>query len=262
MSTPAIELRGVTVRYGATLALEGVDLVVPRGDFVALIGPNGGGKTTLLRVLLGLVAPDEGSVEVLGLSPREARGRIGYVPQFARFDASFPARVLDVVVMGRLRRPASWTVRLRAADRAAALRAIQEVGLSELVGRPVRTLSGGELQRVLIARALAPEPELLLLDEPTASLDMQSAAAFYSLLERLGRNRTVLLSSHDVTGVSQHIRTIACLNRRIFWHGDEIPAQSTLANAYGCPIELIEHSLARRVLRPHAGVAAKEGGGT
>jgi zinc transport system ATP-binding protein len=217
MAAPAVELKDVTVTLGRQTVLEGVRLAVPRGEYVALIGPNGGGKTTLLRLLLGLVRPQSGTVRVFGSGPEEAHGHVGYVPQHARFDFGFPIRVADVVHMGRLRsglRP-SWM------DRPARRRVgeiLEQLEIGDLAERPVGKLSGGQLQRVLIARALAVEPELLILDEPTASLDVQSADAFYDLIQGLARRMTVIIASHDVTGVSSRVGSIACLNRRLFFH--------------------------------------------
>jgi zinc transport system ATP-binding protein len=249
---PAIELSSVTVTLGHNRVLDDVSFAVPRGEYLALIGPNGGGKTTLLRVLLGLVRPQEGTVRVLGSDPDEARGRVGYVPQHARFDLGFPIRVVDVVHMGRLRdrpRP-SW---MNGEARRKVIEILEQLEIADLAERPIGKLSGGQLQRVLIARALAVKPELLILDEPTASLDVQSAEAFYDLIQELARRMTVVIASHDVTGVSSRVGSIACLNRRLFFHpGGELPA-SALAEVYGCPVELLAHGVPHRVLGHHDG---------
>jgi zinc transport system ATP-binding protein len=250
MAEAAIEVKDVTVTLGHQPVLEDVNLSVPRGEYVALIGPNGGGKTTLLRVLLGLVRPQTGTVRVLGADPEEAHGRVGYVPQHARFDLGFPIRVVDVVHMGRLRdrpRP-SW---MRRGERRKVIEILEQLEIGDLAARPIGKLSGGQLQRVLIARALAVEPELLILDEPTASLDMQSAGAFYDLIQDLARRMTVIIASHDVTGVSSRVGGIACLNRRLYFHpGGELPA-SAIAEVYGCPVELLAHGVPHRVLGRH-----------
>lgn len=239
---PVIEISGLDVALGGQLVLENIDMRVERGDFMALLGPSGGGKTTLLRVLLGLLTPDRGRVSILGQPPEKARGRIGYVAQHASFDRDFPITGLDIVRMGRLGKPDD-DERCRAA--------LQRLGISEMAARQVGTLSGGQLQRVLIARALAMEPDVLLLDEPTAALDIQNAAAFYDLLGELSAEVTLILSTHDVMGVSTRVGSIACLNRTLTMHGPgELPAQS-LAELYGCPVELVAHGAPHRVLGEH-----------
>jgi zinc transport system ATP-binding protein len=247
MTELAFELRGVSVTFGRQLVLDDVSMRVPTGDYVALIGPNGGGKTTLLKVLLGLIVPDQGEVRILDGSPEDARGRVSYVPQYARFDLSFPIRVVDVVragQLGRHRRPRSRAKR-------EALEILGQLEISDLAEEPIGALSGGQLQRVLIARALAVEPELLILDEPTASLDVQSADAFYELLQTLSERMTVVLTSHDVTGISTRVKSVACLNRRLFFHPSGEVTSEMLAEVYGCDVDLVAHGVPHRVLREH-----------
>lgn len=249
MSSIAVELRGVSVVLGRQLVLDDIHMRVPAGDYVALIGPNGGGKTTLLRVILGLIQPQSGEVRVLGVTPEEARGRVSYVPQYARFDLGFPIRVVDVVQSGQL---GAQGLRRNEA-RAKALRVLEQLEIGDLAGQAIGALSGGQLQRVLIARALAVEPEVLVLDEPTASLDVQSADAFYELLRRLSERMTVLLTSHDVTGISTRVKSIACLNRRLFFHPSGEVTSEMLAEVYGCDVDLVAHGVPHRVLREHDG---------
>ena len=243
----AIELRDVWLSYGRETVLEAVDLTLPRGEFAALLGPNGGGKTTLLRVILGLQQPERGEVRVVGDVPDRARGRVGYVPQHARFDTTFPIRVIDVVRMGvprgRLRRRADVAGR--------ALEALDRLESADLAEHLIAELSGGQLQRVLIARAVAMAPEVLLLDEPTASLDVRSADAFYDLLATLAEDMTVVLSTHDVTGVSTRVDSVACINRRLYYHAAGELTADALATVYGCPVELIAHGVPHRVLGEH-----------
>lgn len=250
MSAPAIELRGVSFSYGELPVLEGVDLAVERNDYLALLGPNGGGKTTLLRLVLGLLAPSRGSVRVLGEEPARARGRVGYVPQRTQFDPDFPIRVADVVRMGRLRRGRMLRP-FSAPDREAAARALATVEVADLAERPIGALSGGQLQRVLIARALAVEPELLLLDEPTASLDERIGTGVWELLAELSRSMTVVVISHDIGAISRHVRSVACLNRRLHAHPSRELTPEMLEATYGCPVDLIAHGHPHRVLRDH-----------
>jgi len=248
-STPAIEIRGVDVRFGATTALEAIDLTVAEGDYLGIIGPNAGGKTTLLKVMLGLIEPDRGEVRIFGRPPRESRGLIGYVPQYARFDNDFPINVADTVGMGRLgsrTRAAS-----RAGDREAVRQALDTVELSDVADVRVGRLSGGQIQRALIARALASEPRVLLLDEPTASLDTHIGRSVYDLLGRLADEIPIVLVSHDIGVISRTVRTIACLNTRLHYHHSRELTPEMVEAAYGCPVDLVAHGVPHRVFESH-----------
>ncbi|MEL7059401.1 MAG: ABC transporter ATP-binding protein [Acidobacteriota bacterium] len=210
----AIELRRVSFGHvQETPVLIDLDLSVERGERVALVGPNGGGKTTLLRLILGLLEPDRGAIEVLGQRPSEAQARVGYVPQRAAIDLTFPASALDVVLMGCLR-TSRWGIRFRGRDRDRAEAALERVGMSALARRRLAELSGGQTQRVLIARALVGEPEILLLDEPTAGLDAQSKAALLATLRPLD-GVTMLAVSHDAELVATHFDRTVHVDRRI-----------------------------------------------
>jgi zinc transport system ATP-binding protein len=252
MSGPAIELHDVWFSYGDVTALEAIDWVVEPRDYVAVLGPNGSGKTTLAKILLGLLRPSRGSVRVLGVPPEDARGRVGYVPQRAQFDPDFPILVREVVRMGRLRRD-RMLHRLGADDRAAVDRALGIVEMGSLAARPIGALSGGQLQRVLIARALAQGPELLLLDEPTASLDERIGTSVWELLQELSKSMTVVVISHDIGAISRHVRNVACLNRRLHAHPSRELTPEILEATYGCPIDLIAHGHPHRVLGEHGG---------
>jgi zinc transport system ATP-binding protein len=247
---PAIELSGVSLARGGAPVLEDVSLCVARDDYLAILGPNGGGKTTLLQIMLGLVRPDRGRVRVLGGPPDRAHGRIGYVPQHVRFDLDFPIRVLDVVLMGRL--AARGPLRpFRAEDRDTARAALARVEMTELAARPVGTLSGGQRQRVLIARALAMEPLVLLMDEPMASLDERIGRNLWELLGELARQMAVVLVSHDIGAISHYVRSVACLNVRMHGHPSHQLSAEALEAAYGCPVELLLHGHPHRVLPAH-----------
>ncbi len=250
MSAPALELSDVGFSFRETPVLEAVNLSVESGDYLAILGPNGGGKTTLLRLILGLLKPDRGSVRVFGGTPAQARGRVGYVPQHAAFDLDFPIRVIDVVLMGRLaaRRPLRSFSR---EDRAIALDALEKVEMASHADRAVGALSGGQLQRVLIARALALEPQLLLLDEPTASLDERIGRSVWELLEELSQRMAIVLVSHDIGAISHYVREVACLNRTLFSHPSRELTPEILEATYGCPVELLAHGHPHRVLGPH-----------
>jgi zinc transport system ATP-binding protein len=252
MSEPAIQLEDLWVRLGGRTVLEAVSLEVPEGAYMALIGPNGAGKTVLLKTMLGLITPERGRVRLLGRSVREARGLVGYVPQHAAFERDFPIRVKDVVLMGRLRR-GRMLRRLGAEDRGAASEALERVEASELADRQIGSLSGGQLQRVLIARALAMRPRLLLLDEPTSNLDPRLGAGLYDVLERLRGSMTIVVVSHDLGVVARHVESVACLSRTLHFHPASEITQEEIESIYGCPVDFIVHRHTHRVLEAHEG---------
>lgn len=210
------ELERVTFSYqgAAAPALEDASLRIEAEDFLGVIGPNGGGKTTLLKILLGLLEPQQGSVKVFGKPPAKVRERIGYVPQHASIDPSVPATALDVVLMGRLRL-SSWGATFGRAHTSAAEEALALTGTLDLARRPIAELSGGQRQRVLIARALAAEAELLLLDEPTQGVDLHREREVLELLERLNATMPIVMVSHDVHLVAAHLKTAVCVNRTL-----------------------------------------------
>jgi len=235
-----VELEGVSFSYNGRPALEDVTLRVAEREFVSVVGPNGGGKTTLLKVILGLLRPQRGTVRVFGGPPEKARPRIGYVPQFADCDRQFPVRVIEVVLMGRLGR-ARWWGPHRKADEEAAHRALEEVGLVEMARRPFGELSGGQQQRVLVARALAGDPDLLLLDEPTANVDITAEEELYDLLRALNRRLTIILATHDIGLVSSYVESVVCVKRRVVVHPTSELTGDLLAEIFGADHRLIRH---------------------
>jgi zinc transport system ATP-binding protein len=245
-----MQLEDVWVRYDGVPVLEGISLSVHERDFIGIIGPNGGGKTTLLKVLLGLVEPFRGRVRVLGGAPREARRAVGYVPQHTELDHSFPISVWDVAMMGRLGRR-GLLHRYTEEDRGAVEEALRQVDMLGHRDRQIGKLSGGERQRVYVARALATRPELLLLDEPTASVDTRVMGSIYEVLQDLNRQVTIILVSHDIGVVSSYVKTIACLDRRLIYHESKEITPDMLEAAYHCPVDLIAHGLPHRVLDVH-----------
>ncbi len=260
-ATPLVELREVCFGYGGEPILAGVDLTVGRGEFLGLIGPNGSGKSTLLGIILGLIRPTNGGVRLFGQDARRfgERWRIGYVPQrLATFDAQFPATVEEVVGMGRFARLGPFR-RPGATDRAAVARALDWVDMAAFRERRIGRLSVGQQQRAFIARALASEAELLILDEPTAAVDAATQEEFYGLLERLNRETglTIIIVEHDLAMVAAHVGAIALLNRRIVFRGtpDEYAARDFLHGIYSEQTTCAVHPEI-----PHVH-AAGEGGG-
>lgn len=240
-----IQVRGLWVRRDGHIVLEDITFDVREGSFLGIIGPNGAGKTTLLRAILGLVKPDRGEIRVLGLGPRELKHElhhIGYMPQQVLFDPRFPVSVYDVVMMGRaccigpLRLPSR-------ADREAVLQSIADVGLQGLERKPIGELSGGQQKRAFLARALCLETSILILDEPTAGLDLDSQARFMDLLARLKEEKklTVVFVSHDVNVLARFADEIVCINRSMHLHGPprEVLGSERLREAYRCEFDFL-----------------------
>jgi zinc transport system ATP-binding protein len=250
-SEEVVSIKDVWVHYDGIPILEGVSLSVISGDFLGIIGPNGGGKTTLLKVILGLVIPSRGKVDVLGQSPEKNRYHIGYVPQHNYFDRDFPINVRDTVLMG-CNGTTGLIRRYSREDKEKAEGAMKTVGMLSHQKSQIGKLSGGEQQRVFIARALVSRPKLLLLDEPTASVDQAMQTDFYELLEKLKQEMTIVMVSHDISAVSIYVDKIACLNRQLFYHGSKEIEPGILQATYKCPVQMIAHgTIPHRVLKEH-----------
>jgi len=248
MGKEILRLSGVSVNIGTERVLENIDLSVDSRDYLAIIGPNGSGKTTLLKVILGLIKPDRGEVSVFGKSAEEARRVVGYLPQHSHFDPDFPINIFNTVLISRYRGSARGATD---EDRNIVERALKTLDIYSLRERQIGSLSGGELQRVFLARALAREPRLLLLDEPTASIDTEMQHSFYEILEELRGRMAIIMVSHDIGVVFSHVNKVACLNRRLHYHGPTEGASEAIEEMYKCPIELIGHGLPHRVLKDH-----------
>lgn len=233
-----IVFKNVSFSYNTVPIVEDVSFSVEERDFFTIVGPNGGGKTTLLKLMLGLIQPVKGEVRVFGELPYRVRSRIGYVPQQMRFDPLFPIKVLDVVLMGQL---GNIGVSYGKKSRDVAIRALQVVGAYELKDRPFASLSGGERQRVLIARALAVEPELLLLDEPVAHLDVALERRFYQILKELNERLTIVLVSHNIGFVSHFVNRVLCINRKALMHPTCEIADETIREVYGSDFRIVRH---------------------
>lgn len=251
MAKEVVRLDDVWVHYDSIPVLEGINLSVEPNNFLGIIGPNGGGKTTLLKVILGLIKPARGKVSVIGQSPERGRKFIGYISQYNLFDHDFPISVLDVVLMGRYSKTGLGR-RYSEEDKRIVNEVLKTVDMLDYKDRQVGKLSGGEQQRVFIARALVTDPKLLLLDEPTASIDPTMQAEFYELINSLKQRMAIIMVSHDIGAVSIYVDQIACLNRQLFYHGSKEVSAEALEKTYRCPIQLIAHGVVpHRVLREH-----------
>ena len=254
---PIIEIRNLWFSYNGASVLKNVNLTVHRGNFLALIGPNGGGKTTLLKIMLGLLkpqwAPDgtTGAVRIFGEPPDRVSHRIGYVPQNIQINTSFPISVEDVVLMGTLGPGGAGWSRYTKESRQKAEQALEKMDMWEKRKSRIGELSGGQRQRVFVARAMASDPELLFLDEPTASVDPQGQSDLYDLLKELNKEATVIVVSHDMNIISSHVKSVACVNRTLFYHDAAEITGEMLDMNYLCPVELVAHGLPHRVLKQH-----------
>lgn len=238
---PVIDVQNVSFAFThVEPVLRDVSFTLKRGDFASIIGPNGGGKTTLVKLILGLLSPQTGSIRVFGQTPEKARPKIGAMPQHAVTDAHFPIRVIDVVQMGRLR-PSRNLGPFSQSDKAAAAEAIARVGLDGMENRAYSALSGGQRQRVLLARAIAPKPELLLLDEPEAGLDRKIEQDFFDLLEELNQESTVVLVSHDLGFVASFVRTVICVHGAVDVHPTSHLDGSVINSLYGGDVHMVHH---------------------
>jgi zinc transport system ATP-binding protein len=244
---PEIEVRDLGFSYGAAPVLEGVSLSVSTGEFLGIVGPNAGGKSTLLRLILGLLAPQTGQIRVLGRPPREVSRQIGYVPQYPGFPRDFPITVEQAVLLARIggrgeRRFAQlWPGGYGRRDRESAQRSLAEVEALDLAHRRLGSLSGGQLQRVLLARALACEPRILILDEPTANIDQRLEGDIFDLLRRLNARLTILVVSHDIGFISSYVTRVACVNRTLVCHLTNAIDGQIIQNLYGEAVRMVAH---------------------
>jgi len=246
-----VSLKNIWMRYDGINVLEDINLSIHHGDFLGIIGPNGGGKTTLLKVMLGLLKPTQGQVTYPGHTLEQGRKLTGYVSQHNLFDRDFPASVWDVAIMGRCKGTGLFK-RYSKTDTEVTSKALETVGMLDLKDRQMGKLSGGEQQRVFIARALATEPELLLLDEPTASVDTTTQTEFYELLDKLKQDISIVIVSHDLSAISIYVDKIACLNVQLYYHGSTEIGPEVLEATYKCPVQMIAHGdHPHRVLKGH-----------
>lgn len=245
-----ISIQHLWAGYDHEPVLEDITLSVKALDFIGLIGPNGSGKTTLFKVMLGLLAPMRGDVRIMGQRAKQGRRYVGYVPQHVEFDRAFPISVWDVVLLGRLGKRRLFQ-NYTAQDKACVTEALRSVEMWHLRDRPLSELSGGQRKRIYIARALATEPKILLLDEPLAGIDPHVGTHIYELLKQLNDHITILMISHDIGAIASCVKTVGCLNRRLFYHAEKQITPEMLEMVYQCPVDLIAHGVPHRVFPRH-----------
>ena len=246
-----VSLRNVAVRYDGYTALEGVNLDIYDNDFIGIIGPNGGGKSSLVKAIMGAVEYS-GEIEIADALRRKNHYKIGYMPQVSRFDMSFPISIEEVVLSG-LQTEKGFFGRYTTQDKALAGRTLERMGIGELATRPIGEVSGGEMQRALLCRAIIAEPKLLILDEPTNFVDNSFEREFYAMVEQLSKSMAVIIVSHDLGTITSVVKSIVCVNRTAHRHDSNILTEEQLRN-YNCPIQILSHGhIPHTVLEHHTG---------
>lgn len=250
MEPAAIEVRDLWFSFTGPPVLQDVNLIIKKGEFLAVIGPNGGGKTTLVKLILGILKPDRGMIRVLGKEPRQMAHVVGYVPQDVHINKEFPISAMDVALMGRLRREGG-KLRYSKHDRELTRQALERMGVWKYRNRRIGDLSGGQIQRIFIARSLATDPEILIMDEPTSSVDTQGQAELYEFLKELNKTMTIVIVTHDVSVLHTYIETVACVAQTLHYHDKSEITPDMMEKAYPCTVELLAHGIPHRVLADH-----------
>ena len=241
MTAPVIEIHNLNFSFENRLILNDIHLEVSRGEFLGVIGPNAAGKTTLMKLILGLYQPDSGSIKILNQEPQSIRHKIGYVSQKPESNRDFPVAVRDVVLMGRMGIDHSVGF-YQQKDKTLTEDILQVLGLDSIADVSINELSGGQLQRVWVARALVCEPELLILDEPTSNIDLVAEENIFSLLREYRKDMTTLVVSHDVAFISSYIDRVACVNKNLITHDVEAIDGNKIEQLYGIGVNAIHHS--------------------
>lgn len=246
-----ISLSNISASYDNKCVLNEVNLKVYEKDFLGVIGPNGGGKTTLIKIILGLKKPTSGKVRFYNEGKEVDEITMGYLPQYSSIDKKFPISVYEVILSG-LSKQKSIFYKYTAAQHKKVVETIERMGLEDVKERSIGELSGGQLQRALLGRALVSDPKVIILDEPNTYIDKRFEAKLYSLLEEINKERAIILVSHDIGTVLQNVKSIACVNEELDYHPDtEIPVE-WLEEHFGCPIELLGHgTFPHRILKCH-----------
>ena len=250
-----ISLRNVGVAYEGHAALEGVNLDIYEDDFIGVIGPNGGGKSSLVKAIMGAVE-HSGEIEISDILRKSNHYKIGYMPQVSQFDMRFPISIEEVVLSG-LQTEKGFFGRYTKVDKELARRTLEKMGIAELASRPIGEVSGGEMQRALLCRAIISEPKLLILDEPTNFVDNSFEREFYAMVQELSHNMAVMIVSHDLGTITSVVKSIVCVNRTAHRHDSNILTEEQLRN-YNCPIQIVSHGhIPHTVLEHHTGDGCK-----
>ena len=246
-----INIDNIVAGYDNKIVLHDVSLDIWENDFLGIIGPNGGGKTTLLKIILGLLKPKSGSVRYFDGEKEVSSLKIGYLPQMNKIDKKFPISVREVVLSGLMAEKPRFRD-ITAEQKQRAEEVIAQMGLQELAKRAIGDLSGGQLQRVLLGRSMVSRPKVLILDEPNSYVDKRFESHFYNLLEEISKESSIILVSHDIGTVLSMVKNIACVNETLHYHSGADISAEWLENKYACPIELVGHGdLPHRVLKNH-----------
>lgn len=250
-----ISLRDVSVSYDGIMAIEGVNLDIYNDDFLGVIGPNGGGKTSLVKAIMGGVK-HKGEITYSTIFNRGNHHKIGYMPQISKFDMKFPISIEEVVLSG-LQSEKGFLSRYSAEDKSKAHELLKQMGILDIAQRPIGEVSGGQMQRALLCRAIISEPKLLILDEPTNFVDNRFENEFYALLQQLHKRMAIIIVSHDVGTITSLVKSIVCVNHSVHRHDSNILTEEQLRN-YNCPIQIVSHGhIPHTVLAHHTGDGCK-----
>ena len=244
-----IELKGVSAGYNDEVIIEDVSIEIFENDFIGVIGPNGAGKTTLIKTILKLISPFRGDI-IYNFKTGSSEAPIGYLPQVNTIDRRFPVSVRDVVLSGLLNRK-KLTGRFSKEEKQRAKVLMNQMNIESIASKPIGELSGGQMQRVFLCRAIISQPELLILDEPNTYVDNKFESELYEILKKLNEKMAIIVVSHDIGTISTYVKTIACVNRKVHYHRSNIISQEQL-DSYNCPIQLITHGhIPHTVLESH-----------
>lgn len=245
--TPLISIKDLSVKYDDVVALKDINITIEDKKFITIIGPNGGGKTTLIKTIIGFIPSYKGTIE------KRSGLRIGYVPQKNNFEEAFPISVKQVILSGTLNEPVKLFHRFKEPDFHALNHVLETLNISKLKDKAINSLSGGELQKVLLGRAIISNPDLLVLDEPFSNVDTNATKEYYELLRDLSKKMSVIIISHDIGVISTYTDDVICMNKTAHYHKGNKVSNELFQKTYGCPIELIGHGIPHRVFPQHHG---------